>query len=219
MCPQHVTRFDLVRHGETEGGSRYRGSINDALTPQGWVAMRAAVGEQSDWDRIISSPLRRCADFAHNLAQRHALPLVLDARLREIYFGEWEGKTATELLAADPEAVARFWDDPLHFPPPGAEDVRDLQARVLRAWEDMLVQHRGERLLVVTHGGPLRIILGHVQKLSLLESLQQEVAHAERFYIEAQYKTRGFERCEYVLIISNVLSVDPSSETMISNGE
>ena len=199
MCPQHVTRFDLVRHGETEGGSRYRGSINDALTPQGWVAMRVAVGEQSDWDHIISSPLRRCADFARNLAQRHVLPLVLDARLREIYFGEWEGKTATELLALDADAVTRFWNDPVHYPPPGGEDVRDLQARVLRAWEDMLLRYRGERLLVITHGGPLRIILGHVQKLSLLESLQLEVAHAQRFHIEARYKTKACDHCEFVL--------------------
>ena len=97
--PKRVTRFDLMRHGETEGGSRYRGSINDALTPQGWVAMRTALGEENKWDHIISSPLHRCADFARNLAERHALPLVLDARLREIYFGAWEGKTATELLA------------------------------------------------------------------------------------------------------------------------
>ena len=196
--PQRVTRFDLMRHGETEGGSRYRGSINDALTPQGWVAMRTALGEESKWDHIISSPLHRCADFARNLAERHALPLVLDARLREVYFGAWEGKTATELLAFDAEAVTRFWNDPVHYPPPGGEDVRDLQARVLRAWEDMLLRYRGQRLLVITHGGPLRIILGHVQKLSLLESLQQEVAHAQRFYIEAHYKTKAYDHCEFV---------------------
>ena len=197
--PHRVTRFDLIRHGETEGGSRYRGSINDALTPLGWAAMRTALGEESAWDHIVSSPLYRCADFARNLVERHGLPLVLDARLREIYFGAWEGKTATELLALDADAVTRFWNDPVHYPPPGGEDVRDLQARVLRAWEDMLLHYRGARLLVITHGGPLRIILGHVQKLSLLESLQLEVAHAQRSYIEARYKTKAYDQCEFVL--------------------
>ena len=197
--PNRITRIDLMRHGEAVGGNRYRGSINDPLTPQGWVAMRAALGEQRDWDHIVSSPLLRCADFARNLAQRHSIPLHLDARLREIYFGEWEGKTATELLALDPDGVSRFWNDPLHYPPPGGEDVRDFQARVLRAWEELLVRHRGERLLVISHGGPLRILLGHVQKLSLLESLQQEVDLAERFNIEVRYKSKAYDNPEFIV--------------------
>lgn len=181
-----MTRIDLLRHGETEGGSRYRGSIDDPLTPRGRAAMRAALGEAHDWDRIVSSPLRRCADFARDLAQRHGLPLAIDARLREIHFGDWEGKTASDLLATQPEAVTRFWNDPVSHPPPGAEDVRALEARVLLAWEELVTRHAGEQLLVVTHGGPLRIILGRVQGLTLMESLRLEVAQAQRFRIEAR---------------------------------
>ena len=163
------------------------------------MAMRTSLGDQRNWDHLVSSPLLRCADFARNLAQRHSIPLQMDARLREIYFGEWEGKTATELLALDQDAVTRFWNDPVHNPPPGGEDVRDFQARVLRAWTDMLLHHRGENLLVITHGGPMRIILGHVQNLPLLESLQVEVAHAQRFFIEAKYRSKTYDHCEFVL--------------------
>lgn len=197
--PNRATRIDLLRHGEAVGGYRYRGSLNDPLTPQGWVAMRAALGEQRDWNHIVSSPLLRCADFARNLAQRHSIPLHMDARLREIYFGEWEGKTATELLALDKDAVTRFWNDPVHYPPPGAEDVRDFQARVLRAWTDLLLNHRGEHVLVISHGGPMRIILGFVQNLPLLESLQIEVAHAQRFTVEARYRSKNYSHCEFTL--------------------
>lgn len=186
MNTARVTRIDLLRHGETVGGSRYRGSIDDTLTPQGWAAMRAAVKEQGGWDCVVSSPLRRCADFARDLAQRQALPLEIDARLREIHFGDWEGKTASELLAADPEALACFWNDPVSYPPPGAEDVRELETRVRLAWDDLTTRLAGMRVLVVTHGGPLRIILGHVQKLSLVQSLRLEIAHAQRFRIEAR---------------------------------
>ena len=195
-----MTRIDLLRHGETEGGSRYRGSIDDPLTPRGWAAMRAALGEARDWNRIVSSPLRRCADFARDLAQRQGLPLAIDARLREIHFGEWEGKTASGLLAADPEAVTRFWNDPVNHPPPGAEDVRALEARVLLAWEELVARHAGERLLVVTHGGPLRIILGRVQGLSLAESLRLEVAHAQRFRMEARPEPEENHSSPFVLL-------------------
>lgn len=197
--PNRITRIDLLRHGEVVGGSRYRGSINDPLTPQGWLAMRTALGDQRDWDRIVSSPLLRCADFARNLAERHSIPLQMDARLREIYFGDWEGKTADELLALDEGAVTRFWNDPVHHPPPGGEDVRDFQARVLRAWTDMLLQHRGEHLLVITHGGPMRMILGHVQNIPLLESLQVEVAHAQRFFIEVKYRSKTYDQYEFTV--------------------
>jgi len=186
MNTARVTRIDLLRHGETIGGSRYRGSIDDVLTPQGWAAMHASVDERDVWDRIVSSPLRRCADFARDLALRQTLPLEIDVRLREIHFGDWEGKTASELLAADPEALSRFWNDPVNHPPPGAEDVRALEARVLFALEELVRRYSGEQVLVVTHGGPLRIILGRVQKLTLAESLRLEVPHARCFRIETQ---------------------------------
>ena len=199
MDTGRVTRIDLLRHGETVGGSRYRGSLDDALTPHGWAAMRAALGAARGWDRIVSSPLRRCADFARDLARRHALPLALDPRLREIHFGDWEGKTAADLLSSHPEALTRFWRDPVNHPPPGAEDARALEARVLLAWQDLVGHCSGEQVLVVTHGGPLRIILGRVRKLSLAESLQIEVPLARCFQVVAQQSPEA-ARPDWVLL-------------------
>ena len=60
-------RLDLLRHGETELGGGLRGSIDDALTDTGWAQMRAAVVGQGPWDRLVSSPLQRCARFAEEL--------------------------------------------------------------------------------------------------------------------------------------------------------
>lgn len=200
MCPQRVTRVDLLRHGETAGGHRYRGSIDDALTPSGWAQMHAALGAECGWTCIVSSPLRRCADFARDLAQRHRLPLELDPGLREFHFGTWEGKTAPDLMAADPDAVKRFWNDPVSHPPPGAEDVRAFEARVWLAWESLLRRHAGERLLVVTHGGPLRIILGRLQGHSLRASLQLDVPHAHRVRVEARMMEETSSRCSFALL-------------------
>lgn len=156
--PLHL---DLLRHGETRGGARFRGTTDDPLTPAGWKQMWAAV-DGLRWEGIVSSPLNRCAAFACALARRCSIPLTLDQRLTEMCFGAWEGRTAADLMAADPEALGRFWDDPTVYPPPGGEPFGEFQARVLSAW-DALMQNSGlQRLLIIAHGGPIRVILGHV---------------------------------------------------------
>ena len=172
------THVDLMRHGEVEGGERYRGSTDDALSARGWEQMRAAVGDTCPWSCIISSPLQRCAAFATELAQRRALPLEFDARLQEIHFGTWEGKTAAELLVSHPQHLARFWNDPLHNPPPGAEALQSFEARVLAAWNEHLRRQIGKQVLIITHGGPIRMLVGHMQGLPWPERLGINVPHA-----------------------------------------
>ena len=68
-------RIDLLRHGETERGGGFRGSLDDALTARGWQQMHAALHGAGPWDALISSPLQRCAAFASQLAAQRALPL------------------------------------------------------------------------------------------------------------------------------------------------
>lgn len=172
------TRVDLLRHGEVEGGERYRGSTDDLLSARGWEQMRAAVGDACAWTGIISSPLKRCAEFAVELAQRHALPLEFDARLQEIHFGAWEGKTAAELLVSHSEHLTRFWNDPVNNPPPEAENLLNFETRVLAAWHQHSAPISGQRVLIITHGGVIRTIAGYIQGLSWLDRLKIEVPHA-----------------------------------------
>ena len=174
------TCIDLLRHGETVGGNRYRGSRDDALTAEGWEQMRRALGDDRPWTCIVSSPLIRCRAFAEGLAQRHSLSIEIETRLREIHFGDWEGKTAEELLATDRERITRFWEDPESHPPPGGEALTMFRNRVLEAWRQLSARDTSDHLLVVTHGGPIRVILGHILGLSRAEILQLEVPHAYR---------------------------------------
>ena len=172
------TRVDLLRHGEVEGGERYRGSTDDVLSARGWEQMRAVVGDACEWTGIISSPLKRCAEFAVELAQRHTLPLEFDARLQEIHFGAWEGKTAAELLVSHSEHLTRFWNDPVNNPPPEAENLLNFETRVLAAWREHSAPTSGKRVLIITHGGVIRTIAGYLQGLSWLDRLRIEVPHA-----------------------------------------
>ncbi|MDP2783353.1 MAG: histidine phosphatase family protein [Sulfurimicrobium sp.] len=171
------TVIHLLRHGETEGGPRYRGSTDDALTPRGWAQMWAAVGEIG-WDRIVASPLVRCAAFAQTLAERRGIPLEIDARLREMHFGAWEGRTAVEIMAQDADALTRFWQDPAAYPPPDGEPLLAFQARVLQAWREIVRADAAQRVLLVSHGGPIRVVLCDIKQHPVERLLELEVAHA-----------------------------------------
>lgn len=154
--------IDLLRHGEPEGGARFRGHLDDPLSVAGWAQMRGAAGKGGAWDVVVTSPLRRCADFAVELAARLEVPLESDTRLREIGFGAWEGLTAEQIAAREPEALARFWHDPARHAPPGGEALADFEKRVAAAWDELLQRHAGRRVLLVCHGGVIRLILARV---------------------------------------------------------
>lgn len=174
-----VTIIDLIRHGEPVGGSgRYRGKIDDPLSEKGWQQMRTAVADHCLWDAVISSPLSRCAAFASELAQRHNLPLALDERLMEIGFGEWEGLTKEQIAAQDPEALRRFYDDPVTHIPPGAETLAEFQQRIVAAWNQLLEENGGQRLLLVGHAGVIRMVVRHVLATPLESMFRIHVPNA-----------------------------------------
>ena len=172
------TTIDLIRHGEPVGGSKYRGQTDDPLSEKGWAQMRAVVGDHRPWEAILTSPLARCRAFAEELAARLALPLEVDAQLMELDFGEWEGRTAEELLAADPERLARFWSDPMRYAPPGGETLTAFRDRVLAAWEDILARYAGRHVLIVGHAGTIRIAVCHVLDMPLDRLFRIQVPNA-----------------------------------------
>ena len=176
--PDVVTTIDLIRHGEPVGGRKYRGQTDDPLSEKGWRQMREAVGEHKPWQHIVSSPLSRCHAFATELAQKHQLPLSVDPRFMEVKFGEWEGKTADQLKANDPDIIARFRRDPVGQRPAGAEALEDFAARVAAAWQDVLQAHQGMHVLIVCHAGVIRMVLAHVLGVPLSRTYYIDVPSA-----------------------------------------
>jgi len=176
--------LDLLRHGETELGGGFRGSLDDQLTPSGWQQMREATKEWGDWDAIISSPLRRCADFAFELARECHLPLVLEDDLRELHFGEWEGRHAAELMDICAEDLGRFWASPYGFTPPGGERMELFDQRVTNLIDALYQRRAGERLLLVTHGGVMRLLAARARGLPRDQLLQVEIGHGQRLRLQ-----------------------------------
>ena len=179
-------RLDVLRHGETERGGGLRGSLDDALTDAGWAQMRAAVLGQGPWDRLVSSPLQRCARFAQALGAQLGLPVQLERDLQELHFGAWEGQSAAALMETDAEALGLFWADPYSFTPPHGERVEDFSARVLAAVARLQAAHAGERVLLISHGGVMRLLLAQARGLAREQLLNVEVGHGALFSLQVE---------------------------------
>lgn len=149
-------RLWLIRHPPVAvaAGVCY-GSSDVALAAPAGAAHRPT-GLPADI-RTVSSPLRRCADLAGTLS-RH---VVLDARLTEIDFGAWELQRFDDLPRAD---IDRWAASPWTFRPPGGESAADMARRTLAAWQDHGETGQDD-LAIVAHGGPLRVIAGHLTRL------------------------------------------------------
>ncbi|MNE76169.1 Alpha-ribazole phosphatase [compost metagenome] len=122
--------------------------------------------------------------FAAELAGRLALPLSLEKDLQELHFGEWEGRSAAELMLSDERGLGLFWADPYGFTPPGGEPVSAFAARVLAAVTRLQRTYAGERILLVSHGGVMRLLLAQARGLPREQLLQVDVGHGSLFRLD-----------------------------------
>ena len=154
------TLIDLIRHGEPAGGRRYRGhGLDDPLTEKGWSQMWNAVGEFSAWQQIITSPMQRCQAFAHALGERHAIPVTVESRFKEVGFGAWEGLSHDEVKIARAAEYQAFLQDPVNCRPKGAEPLEDFIHRVGSAYQEATERHRNSHFLIVAHAGVMRALI------------------------------------------------------------
>jgi broad specificity phosphatase PhoE len=180
-----TTTVDLLRHGECEGGNIYRGSTDVALSDTGWQQLREQTSNSPGWQSIISSPLQRCALFAEELADRFTLPLQLAPAFQEVHFGDWEGQEIASVWREQGNHVRRFFADPINAAPPNGEALYSFEQRVLAGWHHMVEQQRGNHILLVAHGGTIRVLLAQVlgMPLSRISNLEVPYASASRIKI------------------------------------
>ncbi|MEN8405895.1 histidine phosphatase family protein [Acinetobacter seifertii] len=188
-------RIDLLRHGESQYSHTLRGHLDDELTAKGWQQMQSTIEQVTDqtWDVIVTSSLKRCACFAEQLAKTTQLPLLLNHDLKEMYFGEWEGVSTQQIYETSPELLANFWQKPSQYCPPQAETLMQFQMRILKGFQDLLLEMRKQnwqRALVVTHGGVIKLLscLARQQPLDDLLKMQAELGklYSFEFFEEEQ---------------------------------
>ena len=165
------TEIILIRHGETEWNSQQRmqGHSNSDLSSVGQAQIQA-LGQwmkNAPFDHIYSSDSLRAKKTAEAITQFSGHELKIDLRLREKNLGVFEGLTSEEARERHPEVFRLFKTAGSKYVIDEGESTQQLQDRALEIVEEIRIKHPEERLLLVTHGGFIRVVMKHSLGLSL----------------------------------------------------
>ena len=163
MAQQPTTRLYLVRHGATQlsAEDRFAGAVDVELSEHGKL-QAARLAERLADDPITavySSPMKRTVQTAAILATPRAVPVVQREGLREIGHGHWEGMRRADVESQFPQEYASWEEDPFTFAPQGGEAGVNVIARALPVIRQIVLEHRGQHVLVVSHKATLRLII------------------------------------------------------------
>jgi probable phosphoglycerate mutase len=173
-----MTTVFLLRHGQTEWNrtSRIQGWAASPLNDRGREQARAAgrhLTTAADLDRLVASDLRRTRETTALLREQGSFPEPEYTRgWRERSFGDLQGLTYGQVFGDFPEHNAANGVMALEATPPRGESMLDARERVLEAWTRLLAESDpDDTVLVVTHGGPIYVLLAHVRNLDLPSAL------------------------------------------------
>ncbi|HXN30574.1 MAG TPA: histidine phosphatase family protein [Polyangiaceae bacterium] len=153
----------LVRHGETLQASQgcFAGDIDPPLTDEGRRQAEgvAKVASALGLEALYVSPKLRARTTAEPIERACKLDSLIDAGLREIAYGSWEGRQESEVEASEPEAFASWSRDPALFSPPGGESAFSVAARALPVLVRARREHASGHVMLVSHKATIRILV------------------------------------------------------------
>ena len=166
-----MSRLLLVRHGDiaTDNTERFWGQTDITLNETGILQMEHLAERLSGEpiDEIYSSDLSRAFKSAEIIASRHNLTITTSEKLREIHFGDIEGLTFEDVDRRYPELSKSWSDNDLQFRFPNGESLAELEQRITGFLADIALFNRDRTILIVSHGGLLRMLICHVLGLDL----------------------------------------------------
>ena len=173
------TRILITRHGQTvtnrEG--RFCGHFETQLTSLGERQARALGARLGpiQIDGVYTSDLGRAVETgALILAGRGLVPSV-DPDLRELHYGEWEGRKGGEVAKAYPEQYKLMRAEDPAWRPPGGETIGDVRLRTFAAFKRIAKLHPHQTVLIVTHGTAINCMIS--------EALGVAPSHTFRFHV------------------------------------
>lgn len=190
-----MTRFILVRHGETiwnrEG--KYQGQIDTPLSPDGLKQgeLVAAALQNIPIQAVYASPLSRSYQTAQMCAEFHGLNVSTDDRLLEIKHGTWEGLLAEEIEAKYPDLLKRWRTSVVDVQMPEGECIEDVRRRAMEAFREIAENHPGQTVLIVAHDAVNKAVLCDILEIELSHfwQLKQDNTCINVFeYIEGKWR-------------------------------
>lgn len=186
MAIEGATLVSVLRHGAVAGRPFvYRGRLDDPLSESGWRQMAAVamhLGE-TPFTAVASSPLRRCLDFAMQIARRNVVSMQSNPSFMELDFGAWEGLTAAEAAARDPAEHLLFRSGAGNIAAPGGESLDAARDRIIAGWQNWLHEDAGAHRLLVTHAGVMRILLMELLDLPATSAYRIALPEAASFQV------------------------------------
>lgn len=173
-----MTTVVLLRHGETDWNRnrRVQGWAASPLNSRGTEQARTAgryLSESYTFDRLVASDLRRTRETTAHLRSAGQFPEPEFTRgWRERSFGVFQGLTYEQVFGDFPEHTARTGMVGLESTPERGESLLTARERVITAWEELLAAAGpDDQVLVVTHGGPIYVLLAAVRELDLTSAV------------------------------------------------
>jgi len=160
-----ITRWWWVRHApvrEDEGHIYGQKDLNcDCSDAVVFNAVARVLPRKATW---YASPLKRTHQTAAAIRAAGLdapAELRIDAAFSEQHLGEWQGRNRAEFFASRPPEIASYWFAPADERAPGGESFNDVFDRVREAVERLTAAHRGEDIVVASHGGPIKAAIAH----------------------------------------------------------
>ena len=173
-----ATTIYLIRHGETVDADsrRYKGHIDVPLSENGikqlerlaeYLSQKSEVRtknselktQNSGLKAVYSSGLSRALKSAEIIGAPFGLKPVIKDDLKERSFGAWEGMTFDEIKKKWPDAFNAWAENPLKFSPMEGENTLEIKERAMKAFNEIINNHKDEEIAIVSHGGITRVIL------------------------------------------------------------
>ncbi|MDP8224782.1 MAG: histidine phosphatase family protein [Candidatus Lernaella stagnicola] len=143
--PLDIPRYQCVGWSDVPLGNPEQ-TANEARTLAAYIGKPTA---------LFSSDLLRTRQTAAPLAEALGMEVTLEPSLRELNFGEWEGRMWNDLGESGDDRFRAFVQDWRSTNAPGGESFRDVERRVSAFWAQAAARHAGEEIVVVSHGGSL----------------------------------------------------------------
>ena len=158
-----TTRVYLIRHGATllTGEDRFSGATDVPLSDTG-RAQAERLAERLADDQVgavYCSPLQRALETAAIIGRPHGLTPIPKDGLREIDHGHWEGLRRSEVEARFTQEYTAWEEDPFTFAPQGGDSGLSVMARALPIIREVVQQHNGENIALVSHKATIRLII------------------------------------------------------------
>ncbi|MGM9931025.1 histidine phosphatase family protein [Pradoshia sp.] len=161
----------LTRHGLTEWNvnRRMQGWGNGELTEKGIRDAKALGNRLADTtiDKVYSSSSKRAYETAQYIIGDREISLIQMDDLREMNFGDWDGRIREEVEAEYPEDFKTFWEKPHLYDRNSGETFEHVRKRAVQAFERIIEENKEGTILIVTHSIFLRVLMTYIKDIPL----------------------------------------------------